>query len=222
VDACNPPTASAPDLGAGRTRRPRDFHLSHARLRPPRLSPLRARPRARPIWAGARSTLTRRLRDPPVSKRRQNRTADTWHVRWTAPTHGASYPGRRAATHALERIATGFSSVWPTLPKNLAHYEFLHSTIQTMLGPPKYIMWDYSQQSPPHTLRAEICIRMHRANLAPIPVVGNRPPTHDMSVVLLQPGYRHIACPLDRPHTRRFLPRPSGRDTRARTHSNRL
>jgi hypothetical protein len=71
VDACNPPTASAPDLGAGQTRRPRDFHLSHARLRPPRLSPLRARPRARPIWAGARSTLTRRLRDPPVSKRRQ-------------------------------------------------------------------------------------------------------------------------------------------------------
>src|SRR5699024_3628449 len=73
VDACNPPTASAPDLGAGRTRRPRDFHLSHTRLRPPRLSPLRARPRARPIWAGARSTLTRRLRDPPVSKRRQRR-----------------------------------------------------------------------------------------------------------------------------------------------------
>jgi hypothetical protein len=70
VDACNPPTASAPDLGAGRTRRPRDFHLSHARLRPPRLSPFRARSRARPIWAGARSTLTRRLWDPPVSKRR--------------------------------------------------------------------------------------------------------------------------------------------------------
>jgi hypothetical protein len=62
---------SCRDLGAGRTRRPRDFHLSHARLRPPRLSPLRARPLARPIWAGARSTLTRRLRDPPVSKRRQ-------------------------------------------------------------------------------------------------------------------------------------------------------
>jgi hypothetical protein len=39
VDACNPPTASAPDLGAGRTRRPRDFHLSHARLRPPRSPP---------------------------------------------------------------------------------------------------------------------------------------------------------------------------------------
>jgi hypothetical protein len=72
VDACNLPTASAPNLGAGRTRRPRDFHLSHARLRPPRLSPLRARPHARPIWAGARSTLTRRLRDPPVSKRRHS------------------------------------------------------------------------------------------------------------------------------------------------------
>jgi hypothetical protein len=70
VDACNPPTASAPDLGAGRTRRPRDLHLSHARLRTPRLSPLRARPRARPIWTGARGTLTRRLGDPPVSKRR--------------------------------------------------------------------------------------------------------------------------------------------------------
>jgi hypothetical protein len=74
VDACNPPTASAPDLGAGRTRRPRDLHLSHACLRPPRLSPLRARPRARPIWAGARGTLTRRLGDPPVSKRRQDVT----------------------------------------------------------------------------------------------------------------------------------------------------
>jgi hypothetical protein len=37
------------------------------------LSPLRARRRARPIWAGARGTLTRRLRDPPVSKRRHYR-----------------------------------------------------------------------------------------------------------------------------------------------------
>jgi hypothetical protein len=71
VDACNPPTASAPDLGAGRTRRPRDLHLSHARLQPPRLSPLRARPRARPIWAGARSAFTRRLGDP------RSRNADT-------------------------------------------------------------------------------------------------------------------------------------------------
>jgi hypothetical protein len=46
------------------------------------LLPLRARPRARPIWAGARGTLTRRLRDPPVSKRRQFPTppeADTDH-----------------------------------------------------------------------------------------------------------------------------------------------
>jgi hypothetical protein len=34
-------------------------------------SPLRARPRARPIWAGARGTFTRRLGDPPVSERRQ-------------------------------------------------------------------------------------------------------------------------------------------------------
>jgi hypothetical protein len=41
----------------------------------PRSSPLRARPRARPIWAGARDTLTRRLGDPPVSKRRHCSTA---------------------------------------------------------------------------------------------------------------------------------------------------
>jgi hypothetical protein len=57
------PTASAPDLGAGRTRRPRDFHLSHARLRPP-FSPLRARPRVDPSELGHAATFTRRPRDP--------------------------------------------------------------------------------------------------------------------------------------------------------------
>jgi hypothetical protein len=65
VDACNPPTASAPDLGAGRTRRQRDSHLSHAGLRPPRFSPLRARPRARPIWAGARGDIHSSAQGPP-------------------------------------------------------------------------------------------------------------------------------------------------------------
>jgi hypothetical protein len=65
------PTASAPDLGAGRTRRPRDFHLSHARLRPP-FSPLRTRSRADPSGLGHAATFTRRPRDPPVSKRRQD------------------------------------------------------------------------------------------------------------------------------------------------------
>jgi hypothetical protein len=87
MDACNPPTASAPNLGAGRTRRPRDLHLSHARLRPPRFSPLRARPRARPIWAGARGTLTRRLGDPPVLKRRQSVSERT-----TSPRRNSSPP----------------------------------------------------------------------------------------------------------------------------------
>jgi hypothetical protein len=92
-----------------------------------------------------------------------------------------------------------------------------------MLDPPKYIMWDYSQQSPRHTLQAEICIRMHRANLAPIPIVGNRPPTHGMSVGLLEPDRRHMVCPLDRrPDTRRFVPKRSSRDTRARTYSGGL
>jgi hypothetical protein len=65
VDACNPPTASAPDLGTGRTRRPRDSHLSHAGLRPPRFSPLHARPRARPIWAGARGDIHSSAQGPP-------------------------------------------------------------------------------------------------------------------------------------------------------------
>jgi hypothetical protein len=41
-------------------------------------SPLHARPRARPIWAGARSTFTRRLRDPPVSERRHIGSAITY------------------------------------------------------------------------------------------------------------------------------------------------
>ena len=54
VDACNPPTASAPDLGAGRTRRPRDFHLSHARLRPPRFPPSRSPTRSTHLGWGTR------------------------------------------------------------------------------------------------------------------------------------------------------------------------
>jgi hypothetical protein len=54
-------TASAPDLGAGRTRRPRDSHLSHAGLRPPRSSPLCARP----IWTGARGDTHSSARGTP-------------------------------------------------------------------------------------------------------------------------------------------------------------
>jgi hypothetical protein len=73
ADACNPLLQAHPTWA-------RDEHegrgISVSLSRPgsghrPRSSPLRARPRARPIWAGARGTLTRRLGDPPVSKRRQ-------------------------------------------------------------------------------------------------------------------------------------------------------
>jgi hypothetical protein len=115
VDACNPPTASAPDLGSGRTRRPRDLHLSHARLRTPRLSPLRARPRARPIWARARGTLTRRLGDPPVSKRRQHRTVrcNSGATAISAPTATCDALNARAARRgqAHPYWCTGHSTV---------------------------------------------------------------------------------------------------------------
>jgi hypothetical protein len=71
VDACNPLLQAHPTW-ARVEHEGRGIPTSlTTRLRPPRFSPLRARPRARPIWAGARGTLTRRLRDPPVSKRRQ-------------------------------------------------------------------------------------------------------------------------------------------------------
>jgi hypothetical protein len=70
VDACNPLLQAHPtwarDKHEGRgistSLTPVSGHLA---------SPLRARPRARPIWAGACGTFTRRLRAPPVSKRRQ-------------------------------------------------------------------------------------------------------------------------------------------------------
>jgi hypothetical protein len=63
VDACNPLLQAHPTWardehegrGISTSLTPVSGHLA---------SPLRARPRARPIWAGARDTLTRRLRDP--------------------------------------------------------------------------------------------------------------------------------------------------------------
>jgi hypothetical protein len=73
VDACNPLLQAHPTWardehegrGISTSLTPISGHLA---------SPLRARPRARPIWAGARDTLTRRLWDPPVSRCRQCRT----------------------------------------------------------------------------------------------------------------------------------------------------
>jgi hypothetical protein len=64
VDACNPPTASAPDLGAGRTRRPRDSHLSHVGLRPPRSPPFALALALDLSGLGHAATFTRRPRDP--------------------------------------------------------------------------------------------------------------------------------------------------------------
>jgi hypothetical protein len=70
ADACNPLLQAHPTWA-------RDEHEGRGNLDPAPTtdlalsSPLRARPHARPIWAGARGTLTRRLGDPPVSKHRQ-------------------------------------------------------------------------------------------------------------------------------------------------------
>jgi hypothetical protein len=70
VDACNPLLQAHPTW-ARDEHEGRGISTSLTPVSGRLASPLRARPRARPIWAGARGTLTRRLRDPPVSKRRQ-------------------------------------------------------------------------------------------------------------------------------------------------------
>jgi hypothetical protein len=70
VDACNPLLQAHPTW-ARDEHEGREISTSLTPISGHLASPLRARPRARPIWAGARGTLTRRLRDPPVSKRRQ-------------------------------------------------------------------------------------------------------------------------------------------------------
>jgi hypothetical protein len=70
VDACNPLLQAHPTW-ARDEHKGRGISTSLTPVSGRLASPLRARPRARPIWAGARGTLTRRLRDPPVSKRRQ-------------------------------------------------------------------------------------------------------------------------------------------------------
>ena len=57
VAACPSPDGS----GAGRTRRPRDSHLSHAGLRPPRSPPFALDPSG----LGHAATLTRRPEGPP-------------------------------------------------------------------------------------------------------------------------------------------------------------
>jgi hypothetical protein len=70
VDACNPLLQAHPTW-ARDEHEGRGISTSLTPVSGRLASPLRSRPRARPIWARARGTLTRRLRDPPVSKRRQ-------------------------------------------------------------------------------------------------------------------------------------------------------
>jgi hypothetical protein len=70
VDACNPLLQAHPTWARDK-HEGRGISTSLTPVSGRLASPLRARPCARPIWAGARATLTRRLRDPPVLKRRQ-------------------------------------------------------------------------------------------------------------------------------------------------------
>jgi hypothetical protein len=63
VDACNPLLQAHPTW-ARDEHEGRGISTSLTPVSGRLASPLRARPRARPIWAGARGTLTRRLRDP--------------------------------------------------------------------------------------------------------------------------------------------------------------
>jgi hypothetical protein len=62
VDACNPLLQAHPTLGAGQTRRPRDFHLS---LSPAAFSPLRAPSRADPSGLGHAATFHSSVQGPP-------------------------------------------------------------------------------------------------------------------------------------------------------------
>jgi hypothetical protein len=64
VDACNPLLQAHPTW-ARDEHEGRGISTSLTPVSGRLASPLSARPRARPIWAGARGTLTRRLRDPP-------------------------------------------------------------------------------------------------------------------------------------------------------------
>jgi hypothetical protein len=63
VDACNPLLQAHPTW-ARDEHEGRGISTSLTSVSGHLASPLRARPRARPIWAGARGTFTRRLRDP--------------------------------------------------------------------------------------------------------------------------------------------------------------
>jgi hypothetical protein len=71
VDACNP-LLQAHSTWARDEHEGRGISTSLTPVSGHLASPLCARPRARPIWARARGTLTRPLRDPPVSRRRQH------------------------------------------------------------------------------------------------------------------------------------------------------
>jgi hypothetical protein len=106
VDACNPLLQAHPTWardehegrGISTSLTPASGHLA---------SPLRARPRARPIWAGARGTLTRRLRDPPISKRRQY--SQTTRILSTGDFNGE---GTGMGITLVGQVQSEFSTNW--------------------------------------------------------------------------------------------------------------
>jgi hypothetical protein len=91
VDACNPLLQAHPTW-ARDEHEGRGISTSLTPVSGRLASPLRACPRARPIWAGARGTLTRRLRDPPVPKRRQKYTLSSAHDQAFGKVLFAEYP----------------------------------------------------------------------------------------------------------------------------------
>jgi hypothetical protein len=101
VDACNPLLQAHPTW-ARDEHEGRGISTSLTPVSGRLASPLRARPRARPIWAGARGTLTRRLRDPPVSKRRQGIFGLELVPQWEKPKE---YEGLHS-TEAVSRKAS--------------------------------------------------------------------------------------------------------------------
>jgi hypothetical protein len=130
VDACNPLLQAHPTWawdehegrGISTSLTPVSGHLA--------FSPLRARPRARPIWAGARGTLTRRLRDPPVSKRRQMSSIYFTGRRCAASAFIEPYPFRWQSATSPFRRRRAYPFHWQTVhPCCCVHYAHHHSRV---------------------------------------------------------------------------------------------
>jgi hypothetical protein len=103
-----------------------------------------------------------------------------------------AHPGRRATTHALARIAVGFRSLGPTLPQKASP-----------LGGCTLNHMNYACSSTTHNMR--LFPTISPSHCEPRFFWEYTGPTW-FWYQLLEPDRRHIACPSDRPHTRRVHP----------------